>query len=1225
MPEEKTKLSKTLSGRMLLFAVVPTAIILTAIILLVAVTMFASVRRESEAKLHTLAERVAAEIELGNANAVLAAKSMAMIQEHGMFGMRAVSSNFLRRLLSEFPQFTGASFGYEPNADRNDAAFRQSAEAAEIEAALDANGRFLPYWFRDPEANDELRLEPLLHMEESLYYAGCKKMFLESGRASVMITEPYEYEGKAIVEHTYPIVIDGEFKGIAGVDRALSDVAEFLNTIQWRDKVDIYVISRGGRFVATTTKRDFRTKPVAETPYAELFAPFQESRSARALTLADDPIDGDRYYYVSAPIPTGEWHVILRESESKIIGPIRTQVVSIITLVIAALLVVALVSWRVTRSTASRVRRAVFAADRLAAGDLHADITLEEDANDEVGLFARSFNRLVATYRRITDVCVAIANGDFSKRLESRSEHDELARAINHMSTMRETAERELRARSQELRELIDGSPVPMVITTVEGDEQRIEYINRTFSEFFGYTLEDMLDFEQWARVALPDSTNRARFLERYREQCEQGCPEGRFEPVEGTMRCKNGEERHVIFSETAVGGRLFGVFSDLTDRKRAEEAADEARHVAEAANQAKSDFLANVSHEIRTPMNAIIGMAHLFQRTEMSPRQKDYLTKIERSAHSLLGIINDILDFSKIEAGHLEMEEAPFDLDEVLQNLSDTIALRAGEKALEVLFRTAPDVPLRLVGDSLRLQQVLINLCTNAIKFTDDGEVVVSVETVEVREGRARLRFSVRDTGIGMTEEQRQRLFRPFTQADSSTTRKYGGTGLGLSISKQLVEMMGGDFEVDSEPGKGSLFRFTACFGLQKEAETRRLSAPFDVKGKRVLVVDDNASSRQIFQEMLESLSFRVALVASGAEAITELQQAAGNESFDCVIMDWRMPEMDGLEASRHILEDPRIPRKPKIILVTAYGNEQVMQQAQEEGLQGFLMKPVSPSLMLDSISAAFAEGEGAAPTPEKRRRAVPSEQLRGARILLAEDNEINQQVAEELLRGAGMEVVIANNGREAIDWLEKERFDAVLMDIQMPVLDGLAATREIRAMGKADLRIVALTAHALHDEKQRCLSAGMDGYLSKPFRPHELFAIIEGWGSASDIEEPSETPSRPIDIAAFRAQLREAGIEDALGALLDAFAGDAPARLEAVERACLEGDTAAIASSAHAFRAAAGAVSAKPLAELLRRTELSGREGNVTEARSIAPSIRPATDAVLDLIAELRAEVGV
>ena len=533
-----------------------------------------------------------------------------------------------------------------------------------------------------------------------------------------------------------------------------------------------------------------------------------------------------------------------------------------------------------------------------------------------------------------------------------------------------------------------------------------------------------------------------------------------------------------------------------------------ESEKKAQEGAQAKGDFLANMSHEIRTPMNAIIGLTHLCQKTDLNARQKDYLKKVERASNSLLGIINDILDFSKIEAGRLEMETAPFNLQDVLSGVSNLIAVKAQEKDLEILFRTAPDVPVNLLGDSLRLEQILINLCSNAVKFTQQGEIMVSVETGVKTAEAVELIFSVRDTGIGMTPEQASHLFQPFTQADSSTTRKFGGTGLGLSISKRLVELMHGRITLESEPGKGSCFRFTGKFPVQSTSLPVHTKSHTRFQGLKVLVVDDNATAREIFKEMLESLSFVVQTATSGDEAIELLNGYGSRNPFALILMDWKMPGLDGLEACRQIRMSQNILPKPKLVLATAYAGEGLAQQAELSGLEGLLVKPVNPSVLFDTIISALAsETVFFAHSVAASASAQTPAALRGMRLLVVEDNEINQQVAEELLRGAGMEPHLASNGLEALQRLEKESFDAVLMDIQMPGMDGYQATRQLRADPRfKQLIVIAMTANAMTGDRERALESGMNDYVTKPIDPDDLFRVLERW--LGKLRHPAETP---------------------------------------------------------------------------------------------------------------------
>lgn len=616
----------------------------------------------------------------------------------------------------------------------------------------------------------------------------------------------------------------------------------------------------------------------------------------------------------------------------------------------------------------------------------------------------------------------------------------------------------------------------------------------------FGYPAGNLeTNYENFIGAVHPDDRDN---LENAIKACVE---EGSLYEIEHRVVWPNGEIRwlhergDVTRDEDGNPVHMLGVVQDVTETKNILEALQLAREDAEAANRSKSSFLATMSHEIRTPMNAIIGMANLALQTELNAKQQNYIQKVSISAESLLGIINDILDFSKIEADRLEIESVDFRLDKVLDNLSNLVGLKAEDKGLEFVFDIDPNVPLALIGDPLRLGQVLVNLGGNAVKFTDKGEVIVGCKVIDSTDTGVTLRFSVQDTGIGLSTEQKGSLFRAFSQADGTISRKYGGTGLGLVISKRLVELMGGELGVSSEPGKGSTFFFSVNLGYGKALTTQSKILPPDLQDLRILVVDDNHTAREILVNLISGYGMSVEQVDSGEAAISLLEKA-GKETqpFNLLIVDWQMPGMDGLNTIRSLQRSAMGKELPATIMVTAYSADELRSQADGVMLSSILVKPVQPSSLLDAIVDAlgYAPVSIISDASHEMNRDETSRKLHGARILLVEDNEINQELAVDILSDAGCHVEVANDGIEAIQKMEKSTFDGVLMDIHMPEMDGLEATRKIRKQERFEtIPIIAMTAAAMKEDHEQALAAGMNDFITKPVDVNTMFSTIAKW----------------------------------------------------------------------------------------------------------------------------------
>jgi two-component system sensor histidine kinase/response regulator len=801
----------------------------------------------------------------------------------------------------------------------------------------------------------------------------------------------------------------------------------------------------------------------------------------------------------------------------------------------------------------------------------------------------------------------------------------------------RMASERLLRETEEYFRGVLERAPDGLLVVDADG---RIRLANAQSETLFGYTRDELIG--QSVEILVPDHIRprhpelRASFHQApttramgAKRELQARRKDGSLFPVDIGLSPLPGQKPAGI--QVAVSIR------DITDRKQAEVELKAAKQKAEEATRMKSMFLANMSHEIRTPMNAIIGLSYLALKTSLTAKQRDYISKVHNAGTSLLAIINDILDFSKIEAGKLDIEATDFRLDDVISSVTTVTGQKATEKGLEFLAHVESGIPPFLLGDPLRLGQILTNLVNNAVKFTDRGEICVHAEMLQHTGEKCQLRFSVRDTGIGMTEEQAARLFQPFTQADMSTTRKHGGTGLGLTVCRRLVELMGGQIWLDSQPGVGTTFTFTVWLGVGQQKGSGRV-IPDRLTTLRALIVDDNAAARDIIDDLLKGVVSQRDAVASAPEALAAIKQADGDAPYDVVFMDWRMPGMDGLQAARALKADASLKHPPAVIMVTAFGRDEVREEAETLHLDGFLVKPVTKSMLLDALVGAFADADDQAAAVASATAEGVS--LTGLHVLLVEDNDINQQIAVELLEGVGARVDVANNGREAVDTLSggpiPPPYDVVLMDLQMPVMDGHQATSKIRSDPRfAALPIYAMTAHATLEERNFCLANGMNGHIAKPLDPALLFdtlgkiarrapeVVTPGTGAAADAVAAAPPDLPPVDGLDSADGLRRVGGNARLYVkLLRQFVSQHADAIGEIRAALAANDAGSATRLAHTLKGVAGTLGARDVQDAAAAAETLLRGGSAADATSAALA---QLAAVLDpLIARLRAALA-
>ena len=777
--------------------------------------------------------------------------------------------------------------------------------------------------------------------------------------------------------------------------------------------------------------------------------------------------------------------------------------------------------------------------------------------------------------------------------------------------TARRQAEEALRAAEEEYRGIVEASSDLIWRVDREG---RFTYLNPVAAEIYGRPPRDLLG-TPFMELTAPE--RRQEDIARF-ELVMGGHPLRDHETVH---LAANGDRKVLSFSGRAVrgaGGEVTGAQGtarDVTRRVEERKALEAARDAAERAARARTAFLASMSHEIRTPMNGVLGMLAILTDTDLDPEQREAVATARASGQALMVILNDILDLSKIEAGQLELEDIPFDLSDVLGGALRVLNSRAAERGVELRLDVGTEVPLWCRGDPTRLRQVVMNLVGNAVKFTEAGAITVRVRLLGASPRGPVARFSVLDTGVGIADEGIERIFRPFGQADSSVSRAQGGTGLGLSISRRLVELMGGDLSVVSRPGEGSEFWFTIALPFADVDPTARLEAP-SVAGARILIVDAHATSRRVLREAVLRAHGRPIEASDKAGALDLLRAGASvGDPVEVVVLDWRLGDGEGLDLARAMSADP-VLAEIRIAALVAAAHPDDGALAREAGVAACLTKPVSGASLLAGLESLLrGDGGGAA---EGARSPVGRTPADGPiRILMAEDNLVNQQVGRALLTKRGWSVEIVADGQAALDALEEDRYDLVLMDVQMPIMDGLEATRRLRERGST-VPVVAITAHALDSERASCMEAGMDDFLTKPFTPEDLYDTVIRWARVPDDEPAAHVPHDdkgdamsqeegvPVHLEAFRAVMREAGIEEVVEPSISAFLDDAPSRMEELASALDAADPQRVAAVAHALKSGCRNLRADDLADLLEELERAGTGADMEAAGRLAETVR-------------------
>ena len=1011
-------------------------------------------------------------------------------------------------------------------------------------------------------------------------------------RAGKLYFSPVHFRRNTEPYITVAMAVGPEQAGVTIVEINLQFLLDAVSRIPVSKEGNAYAVDSQGKLIAhpdlalVLKKTDMSALPQV---HAALNVQPVEVQAVDGTNLQGQPVFSA--YATIAPLG---WRVFVEQPRAEAFATLYASARRTGLFVLGGLVLALVMSTILVRRMVTPIRALQEGAARIGEGAL--DQRIEVHTGDELEALAHQFNNMA---RRLSEFYA-----DLERKVEERTAHASEARRLAEDAHKR----------------LIDmAATLPLTVfqyrVPIEG-EAGFVFVSENAIKVLGVSAEEIMTDRKtrWRTTPREDRVMVQLLLQRAIQNKL---------PVELHHRVQfDGQVRwiraYAARPQFIDGAWIWsGVWTDETAGRKQADELRRAKELAEEATRTKSMFLANMSHEIRTPMNAIIGLSHLALSTGLTSQQRDYVAKIHNAGTSLLGIINDILDFSKIEAGKLEIEHTSFSLDQTMENVAVVIGDKVSEKELELVFDIAPDVPTDLIGDPLRLEQILINLVSNAVKFTERGEVKVRAERILGTGSEVTLKFSVSDTGIGMTMEQVARLFKAFTQADGSTTRKYGGTGLGLTICKRLVELMGGAIWVESEPNMGSTFSFTLKLG-RGDAVARVL--PPELANQRVLIVDDHHGARQVLALHCSELGLAADGVASGKDAVDAVRKAQQDgQPYNLVFMDWVMAGMSGAETVRAIRNESA-GAAPKIVMVTAFGRDDVRSEAEALALDGFLLKPVSASLLFDMLMRLY----GRDVVQHERVTAGQNEiAVEGLRVLVVEDNPVNQQIAVELLKKRGVEVDVAENGRVALYKLRSQaQYDVVLMDLQMPEMDGYAATAEIRADERFHaLPIIAMTAHAMAEEREHCFAAGMNDHIAKPINPQTLFETLMRWdsrrgspASAPLVQEQEEKPAALETGLAIgewidteSALRRAADNIELYRKLLRQFAdeqGNSPARIDALLAA---GDRSTAEHTAHNVKGVAANLGAQALADAAGRLEKALQtDGDSTEpARDFAAAM--------------------